>query len=208
MSRTLRSTLAILLTAVLGAALSGLGSPAEAKATNHALSGSVPSWAKAANKKAATTGSDQVDFRVYLDWRGGTAAEDYARAVTTPGNKLYGKFLTAAQFNSQFAPSADTVDAVKSWLKTNGFTVGEVPANNKYVEAVGTVAQAAKAFSTSFDDYAVQGKVLRSNASPLVVPDSLTGVSGVIGLDESAALVHTDASPPPVFANGRPCSAY
>jgi len=204
-------SVSVLTTAALTATLSGLGSPAQAS-TTHSLPGSVPAWATAAHKAGAANAGDKVDFRVYLSWQGGDAAAQYAQAASTPGNALYKKFLTPQQFNTKFAPSADSVNAVKSWLRDQGFTVGHVPSNNKYVEAIGTVGQAAKAFSTSFADYKVDGAVLRSNTSPLVVPDSLPTVMGVIGLDESAALVHHDASPgsnpPAVFKNAPPCSAY
>jgi len=204
-------SVSVLTTAALTATLSGLGSPAQAS-TTHSLPGSVPAWATAAHKAGAANAGDKVDFRVYLSWQGGDAAAQYAQAASTPGNALYKKFLTPQQFNAKFAPSADSVNAVKSWLRDQGFTVGHVPSNNKYVEAIGTVGQAAKAFSTSFADYKVDGAVLRSNTSPLVVPDSLPAVMGVIGLDESAALVHHDASPgsnpPAVFKNAPPCSAY
>ncbi|HET6166273.1 MAG TPA: protease pro-enzyme activation domain-containing protein [Marmoricola sp.] len=211
MSRTLRISVSLAATAALAAALAGLNAPAQA-ASSHSLPGSVPSWANAAHKVGAAKPSQQIDFRVYLDWRGGGAAAAYATAVSTPGNAQYRKFLTPTQFNAKFAPSADSVDAVKSWLRGQGFTVGHVPSNNKYVEAIGTVSQASKAFSTSFANYKVDGKTLRSNSAPLVVPNSLSNVAGVIGLDESAALVHADsrpdAGPPPVFVNGQPCSTY
>jgi subtilase family serine protease len=211
-SRKLRISAAVLTSAALGVTLAGLGSPARATTTSHALPGSVPSWATAAHKVGAANASDQIDFRVYLGWQGGSAAADYATAVSTPGNKLYRQFLTPTQFNAKFAPSASTVTATRTWLKSQGFTIGQVPANSKYVEAIGTVGQAAKAFSTSFADYKVQGAVLRSNSTPLIVPDSAPGVMGVIGLDESARLVHNNSSPssnpPAVFKNGRPCSAY
>lgn len=207
MSRKLHISVSVLSAAALGITLAGLGAPAQA-ASDHSLPGSVPSWANAAHKAGPASSSEQVDFRVYLDWRGGSAAADYATAASTPGNALYGKFLTAQQFTSKFAPSAGDVNTLKGWLKSQGFTVGHVPANNKYVEAVGTVGQAAKAFKTSFATYKVEGKTLRSNTSPLVVPDSVPGVMGVVGLDESAALVHHDSNPPPVFNNAQPCSAY
>lgn len=207
MSRKLRISVSILSTAALGVALAGLGSPAEAQST-HALPGSVPSWAKAANRTGATNAADQVTFQVHLDWQGGSAAADYARAVSTPGNALYGKYLTATQFAAKYAPSAATVNATKSWLRSQGFTIGDVPSNNKYVTATGTVGAAAKAFSTSFANYRYDGRVLRSNTSPLVVPDSLTGVEAVVGLDQSGELAHSNASPPAVFNNGRPCSTY
>lgn len=211
MSRTVPISVAIVTTAALGVALAGLGTPAQA-ASSHSLPGSVPSWATASHRTGAADTSQQVDFRVYLDWQGGTAAADYARAASTPGSAQYGTFLTPTQFDARFAPSTASVDAVKTWLRGQGFTVGQVPSNRKYVEAVGTVGQAAKAFSTSFAEYQVQGATLRSNTSPLVVPDSLPNVMGVVGLDESAALVHHDSSPqsnpPAVFKNAPPCSAY
>jgi subtilase family serine protease len=204
-------SVSVLATAALAATIAGLGSPAQA-ATSHSLSGSVPSWANAGHKAGATKSSDQVNFRVYLQWRGGDAAERYASAVSTPGNQDYRKFLTPAQFNTRYAPTAASVDAVKSWLRQQGFTVGHVPSNRKYVEAVGTVGQAATAFHTSFANYRIDGKTLRSNTTPLQVPSSLGGVMGVVGLDESAALVHHDAkpdsNPPAVFKNAQPCSAY
>src|SRR5262249_34230638 len=57
------------------------------------------------------------------------------------------------------------------------------------------------------------GLVLRSPSSAISVPDQLGSiVSGVVGLDESAALVHTniaaDAPPPAAFVTGQPCSVY
>jgi subtilase family serine protease len=176
------------------------------------LSGSTPSWANASHKVGSADGSAQVDFRVYLDNRDGASAQSYATAVSTPGNALYRKFLTAQQYRAQFSPSAQNVAATRSWLKGQGFSIGTVPLNNKYVEATGTVAQAAKAFDTSFATYSYGGATLRSNASALSVPSSLGGVEAVIGLDESAALVHPNATksapPPGGFRNARPCSAY
>jgi len=210
-SQKIRVSVSVLATAALAATLAGLGSPAQA-ATSHSLNGSVPSWANAGHKAGATKSTDRVDFRVYLQWRGGDAAARYATAVSTPGSKDYRKFLTPAQFNTRYAPSAATVSGVKSWLRQQGFTVGHVPSNRKYVEAVGTVGKAAKAFHTSFANYRIDGQTLRSNASPLKVPTSLPSVMGVVGLDQSSALVHHDAkpdsNPPAVFKNAQPCSAY
>lgn len=212
MSRLTRASVAVLATAALAAGSAGLLSPAHAQSnqtsTRHYLAGSVPTWATSANRKAAAATSSKVDFRVYLDFRGGTAAATYARAVSTPGSASYGKFLSPTQFATRFAPTTGTVDAVKTWLRAQGFKVGVVPGNRKYVEAVGTVGQAAKAFGTSFSQYSVAGKTLRANSTLLTIPNTLTGVEGVVGLDQSAALVHHDGPPPGVFNNARPCSAY
>ncbi len=207
MSRKFRLSAALVTAAALGSALAGLSSPAQAQ-SSHTLAGSVPSWAKSANRTGSSSASAKVTFQVYLNWQGGSAAESYASAVSTPGNALYGKYLTAAQFAKKYAPSTATVNATKSWLKSQGFTIGEVPSNNKYVTATGTVGAAAKAFSTSFSNYRYAGRVLRSNSSALVVPSSLSGVQAVVGLDQSGELAHSNASPPAVFNNGRPCSQW
>lgn len=200
--------------AVLAVALVAIvaSSAAAAPSKRATLAGSVPPWATSANFKSSTSGSDQVGFRVYLGWRGDAAAT--ALAVSTPGSSSYGHYLTPAQFRQQFAPSQADVNTVKNWLTSQGFTIDYTPSNNLYVAAEGTVAQAAQAFGVSFGEYSVDGMTLMSPSSAVSVPSSLAGtVDAVIGLDQSAALVHTDhivadAPPSAGFRNARPCSSY
>ncbi|GAA1971562.1 S53 family peptidase [Nocardioides panacihumi] len=210
MNRLVRPALATAAAAALtAAALAGTG-PADAASGRTTLAGSVPSWADAAHKAGTVPGSTAVDFRVYLGLRGGDAAQQLALSVSTPGSANYGKFLTPAQFRAQFAPSTADVNAVKKWLAGQGFKVTGVPANQKYVEATGTAAQAASAFSTSFAEYSVAGKQVRSNTSALSVPSGLPAVEAVVGLDESQTLAVSDkVTPgPAVYHNAQPCSAY
>jgi subtilase family serine protease len=206
--RIAHSVVALAATAALAAGTTGALSPAQAAPGGHALPGSTPAWATAAHKVGATAASTPVDFRVYLDWSGD--AQTFAQSVSTPGSADYGKFLTPAQFRSRFAPAQADVDAVRSWLRGQGFTVTGVPANRKYVEATGTVGQAAAAFDTSFAEYSVQGRTVRGNNKPLTVPASLHGVQAVLGLDESQTLAVADKAPPApdLFRNAQPCSAY
>jgi subtilase family serine protease len=189
----------------------GVASAASARAT---LNGSVPSWAKASAKVGTSAGSDHVGFRVYLGWRGGSAAADLARSVSTPGSPNYRHYLTPQQFRAQFAPTTADAAKVSQWLRDQGFTVDYTPQNNHYVAAEGTVAQASAAFGTSFAEYKVHGQTLRSPQSALTIPSSLAAtVTSVVGLDQSASLVQTDhvvsdAPPSAGFRNARPCSAY
>jgi subtilase family serine protease len=210
-----RAAVAVLGVAAVSCALVGATSSSAAAASGNgrsALAGSVPSWAQAAHKVGASDKNTQVDFRVYLNNRGGDAASQLALAVSTPGNAQYGNFLTAAQYRARFSPTQSDVDGVAAWLRSQGFRVGYVPDNKKYVEAVGTVAQAAAAFSTTFSDYTVENQRLRSNDTALQIPSSLGSVQAVIGLDDSMALVKRDAKPDappsPGFRNAPPCSAY
>ena len=195
--------------ALLGSIVPALAAPSP-RAT---LAGNVPPWAKSANFKGAANASDSIGFRVYLGWTDPAAVEALAKAVSDPRSASYGQYLTPQQFRQQFAPSQSQVGAVQSWLRGQGFTVDYTPLNNHYVAAEGTVAQAAAAFATTFGTYSVNGMILRSPSSDISMPSSLAGmVTGVVGLDESAALVHpnvaVDAPPPAAFVSAHPCSTY
>ncbi len=208
MSRKSRMTYAVVASTALAAGTIGLSPTANAAPRADQLPGSVPSWAKASHQVGHSNTRTPVDFRVYLKSRGGDAAAKYALAASTPGNKTYGHFLSPRQYNARYAPSTRSVNQVKSWLRSQGFKVGVVPSNHRYVEAIGTLGRAATAFHTSFAEYRVQGKTLRSNTRPLAIPSSLKSVAGVVGLDESMALVHTDKTvqPPAGFRNAQPCA--
>ena len=192
--------------------------PVSANSARAALAGSVPPWATSANFKQSANTTDAVGFRVYLGWQNQTALEALAQTVSTPGSASYGQYLTATQFHQQFSPSQADVNSVRSWLTSQGFDIVYVPGNNHYVSAEGTLAQAATAFGTSFGLYDIQGLTLRAPTSDLVVPSSIASVvSGVVGLDQSYQLVHTDtagrgndpdAPPSPAFVNAPPCSTY
>jgi subtilase family serine protease len=208
----------------VGVAMTGLmllGAPAIsalAASTRTALPGSAPAWAAARNFVQAADGSEDVGFRVYLGWQDENQLVAFDQAVSTPGNASYHKFLTPAQFHQLYSPPQASVAAVTKWLQGAGFHVNYVPGNNHYVSAEGTVAQATAAFGVSFGMYRIAGLELRSPSAALTVPTSLSSdVSGVLGLDDSAQLVHTNlaggnsdpgAPPPAAFVSASPCSSY
>lgn len=178
-----------------------------------AINGSVPPWAASASFQGTTDATAPVAFRIYLGWRDSAGAEALARAVSTPGNSQYGQFLTPAQFRQQFAPSQSDVTAVQQWLRSSGFTVDYTPTNNHYVAAEGTVGQANAAFATTLGTYSYQDMLLPAPESQLSVPATLPNISGIIGLDGSTELVHTnrvgiDATPSGAFVNANPTSDY
>ena len=105
MSRLSRTACAAVGAAAL-VTVAAAGTALAAPGGHHALDGSVPSWAVSRNKVGAASSTQQVTFRVYLDYRGGDAAAAYARAVSTPGNADFGHFLTPAQFRARFKAKA------------------------------------------------------------------------------------------------------
>lgn len=50
------------------------------------------------------------------------AAEAYATAVSTPGNPLFGHYLSPAAYTARFAASAGQARTVASWLRASGYT--------------------------------------------------------------------------------------
>ena len=192
-----------------------LASASGAPATRSTLKGSAPTWANAKNYQGSADPAGSVGFRVYLGWQNYSSAEALALAVSNPASASYGKYLTPAQFRHQFSPSQAQAGAVQTWLKSQGFSVDYTPANNHYVAAEGTVAQASAAFGVSFGMYTVQGQSVRSPMSDLSIPSSLTSnVTAVLGLDDSAYFVTTDhvvdksAPPSAGFRNAPPLSSY
>jgi len=198
------------------AALVGLNVASVSAASDRStLNGSQPSWANSKNLVGAADPNTIVGFRVYLGLNNLAGAEAYARAVSDPKSASYGKYLTPAQFRQRFSPSQGAVGAVQSWLKSQGFTINYTPANNRYVVAEGTLAQASAAFATGFNIYKVNGKSVRSPSSALTIPSTLAPiVDAVVGLDESSEFVNlniqVDKQAPPTagFLNAPPLSAY
>lgn len=198
---------------VFAAAMMLPGLPMAAPSGGTALHGSAPSWANAKNYAGPADPNESVGFRVYLGWQNADAAEALARAVSDPRSAQYGRYLTPQQFRQQFAPSQGEVGAVQSWLRSQGFSITYTPANNHYVSAEGTVAQAEAAFGVQFAVYSVNGQTVRSPVGDVSIPGSLASVvSAVVGLDDSAIFVRTysvkDAPPSPGFRNSPPLSAY
>lgn len=208
MPRITRTAAAVAGVAALAAY--GLSAPSASASGSHTLAGTVPAWANSSHQVGASSPSQKVIFRVYLNLRNADQAAAYALAVSTKGNPDYGKFLTPAQFHDRFSPTQASVDSVRSWLKSQGFTVGAVPGNRKYVEATGTLAQASTAFSTGFAQYSVDGATVRGNTKAFTVPDSLPQVQSIVGLDESQMLLQPSLKiPAPAgFRNATPCSTF
>jgi subtilase family serine protease len=191
-----------------------------------ALSGSRSSFAVAANQRGHVEGSRRITFNVVLAMRNLAQLAALEQAVSSPSSAQYHHYLTRDQFEAQFAATAASADAVASWLRSQGFKT-TVAANRAWVGAAGTAAQAERAFKTTLNDYAVNGKRIQAAATDLSLPASLAGtVSGVSGLDNTmvtpnivrenpqalaaAAATSQDGPtpipPPPGFSNAPPCT--
>jgi subtilase family serine protease len=188
--QTMRSRFFILFLSTVSAALAcAAPSGAELSAQNNG----PPNWVASALKVSSAEESQRVTIAAYLSFRNQAALDDLITAVSTPGSKLYGKYLTPAQFRAQFAPNAADVARVQSTLQKLGFHVDYTPASGLFVEASGTVAQVKASFGVSQNLYSYKGKLLRANAEAPTIPAAIADIVTVVaGLDDSAMLRQPD----------------
>jgi len=177
------------------------------------IAGTHPAWAKSAARIAATpTGT--VTANVYLASQDKAGLAAYATAVSTPGNALYGHFLTAAEVASRFGPTQGEVSTVEGWLTGAGLQVTKVQNGiGGYVQVQGTVQQASSAFGVTFGTF--RGPDQRADRAPeqtASVPSNVAAdVSSVSGLDTATHFMKPSDTLPPPGPNywiAQPCSHY
>lgn len=186
--------------------------PASAASGNgrHALDGTKPSWTAAVPKAGDVAAGQRVTAQVWLSPRNGASLDSLAAAVSDPASPQYRKYLTAAQYNSMFAPSSAQLSAVTQWLTTGGLHVDAVGPDSQYVAVSGSAAAANATFGTKLAQYMVKGRIEQAPEQDVTVPEALAdSIAAVTGL---ATLGHrvspADLGAPAGFRNATPCSTY
>jgi subtilase family serine protease len=105
---------------------------------------------------------------------------DEMHDATSPN---FHKWLTPDQFAEHFGVAKQDVDAVTSWLKSQGFTIHGVPASGLLIDFSGTAAQVRGAYHTEIHNLEVNGKKHFANMSDPQIPAALApAVSGIVSL--------------------------
>jgi subtilase family serine protease len=205
--------------------------PTAAGAASHPRPVSGPSGFAAKIRQhpvGAVAKSARVDFDLVLRLRDAAGAQALLKAVSTPGSSSYRHYLSTAAWEARFSPTASAVSRARSWLRSQGFTVGTVSKDRITISASGTAAQVEKAFRTGLGYYRVHGRTVRLTTGSASVPRSISAsVVGPMGLNQTismpaiagaagaAARVNARAAsgvqfppPPPAFITAPPCGAY
>lgn len=109
-----------------------------------------------------------------------TALEQYIASEHTPGSANYHKWLTPAQFGSQFGPADSDVQAVVAWLQSQGFAVAKVSQGKTTIEFSGTAGQVEKAFATQIHSFKVGDVTHVANVTDPQIPAALAPAIGGI----------------------------
>jgi len=102
----------------------------------------------------------------------------------SPRSKLYHHYLTPQGFVDTYAPSAQSVNSVVSFLRNAGFTVTAISSNRLLIDATGTVSQAERAFQVPIVEFRLGKRLVYAPQYDPVVPIALAPIIlNVGGLD-------------------------
>ncbi|HZU40250.1 MAG TPA: S53 family peptidase [Solirubrobacteraceae bacterium] len=209
--------------AALGALLATVStsSLAAAAPSSVRLPGSASPVAASTPRVGSVPAGSPVSFEVELALPHQAAAEAFARAVSTPGSALYRHFLTPAQWEQRFSPTAGQVAEVVGFLRHSGLHVTGVSADRMAVQATGSAAAVERAFGTRLSYHRVDGHALRVADRDLSLPAAIARVvagiaglnqvlahPGAIGADPAVAPTTVNPPQPPGFRVAHPCSSY
>ena len=184
--RRIRTGLVVTTATAVGLAVGLPAGASAAPVASRVQVDSAPSWTASAASSGAVADATPVRLTAVLQLRDLAAAQSLATAVSDPKSSQYRQYVTPASWRSSFAPTSDEITAVTSWLSSQGFTVGAVPANGRYVSFTGTAKQAETAFGTTLSGFTKNGSSVIANSTPVTVPSALAGVvAGIGGLDTS-----------------------
>jgi len=181
------------------------------------IAGTQPTWATSSaliSQQAVTNGS--ITARVYLAGQDPAGLAAFDTAVSTPGNALYGDYLTPSQLMAKYGPTTAQVSAVNSWLSGAGLTVSDADTNEPvggYVQVTGSTQQMEQAFGVTFGMYkAPGGQTARAPEESATAPAAVASdVLTVSGLDTAKHVATPgDTLPPPGYNYwvAPPCSQY
>jgi kumamolisin len=171
-----------------------------------ALSANIVPGLQQAGRIADEDASKTIDVQLSLKLRNRAQLDDLIRRVSTRGSPDYGKYLTPAQFDAQFGPTAAQVNQATAFIRANGLQVTAAAPGNTLVDAQGTVGTLHQALHTQIGHYReASGHEFFANDTAPALPSSLaTNVVGVLGLDNRYQRHHAAVQPrvcPPTCAS-------
>jgi pseudomonalisin len=147
---------------------------------------------------------------ITLRYRNQAALDALVDAQNSPGSPMYQQWLSSAQFNAAFAPSADAYGRVVGSLERAGFHVTGLFANRTVVDAEAPATIVERFFGTEIHRVQQAGYGVRlANARPATTPAALRGlVVAVNGLNtltlmgsfarQAQAPIQPDSAGPPL----------
>ena len=134
--------------------------------------------------------SQSITVTIALKLSDLSGAETMMQRLVTPGDAMFGKFLTPAQVEAQFGPNESDVARVMAQLTASGLAVER--ATSTTLTATGKVATMEQAFHTSLHQFVMPATAKHpsftfraAKTAPVVPANIAPAVRGVIGLNNN-----------------------
>jgi kumamolisin len=152
-----------------------------------ALAGTA-SKAVDAGALSSAEASQPISVTIALKLSDLAGAETMMQRLVTPGDEMFGKFLTPAQVEAQFGPNESDVARVIGALQASGLTVERTTSTT--LTATGKPATLEQAFHTSLHQFVMPATAKHESftfraakTAPVVPANIASAVRGVIGLN-------------------------
>jgi subtilase family serine protease len=156
-----------------------------ASAQTYTIHGDTPGFIQKSQDLGSVDPSSVISVTAWLKLRNEGKLDQLAQSQKQKGSPNYQKWITQAQFNASFSPTAQEVKAVQNFLTAHGLTVLAVAENNFYVKVQGTVGAIQKTFNVQIHNYSLNGATYRSNKADPKVNSAAGGlIAAVTGLDD------------------------
>ncbi len=187
---------------IVGSPFASAHSAANTSTGRWTIHGHLVPAVKNLKPSASTDSARALDLSIALSLRNQSALTALIAAQNNPHSGQYHQFLTPQQFAARFSPTQATVNAVTSFLRSQGLVVHSVSSNRTLIDASGSVATVERAFQTTIATYQVNGRTVYAPTTEPTVPDALTGmIVNIAGLDNvgvytHAPIIHNSAAGP------------
>jgi kumamolisin len=119
-------------------------------------------------------GGAPIDVVVTLRFNHTDELDQLLNEQIDPSSPNYRKFLTAAQFDERFGPTAEQLDRVTGELQQAGFQITQISSNRVLVYAKGSGAIVENFFKTEIHSVKqADGSDRYMNVTPALLPDTL-----------------------------------
>jgi subtilase family serine protease len=172
------------LTAGLATLFTVLGMLSLASAQSYVISGNTPGFIKQAQDLGAADPSAVISVTAWLSLHNENKLDQLVKGQNQKRSPNYHKWITQGQFNSNFGPTSQEVNAVQNFLSAHNLTVVDVAENNMYVKVQGTIADVQKTFHVQLHNYSLNGQSYRGNKADPSVNGGGGHIAAVTGLDD------------------------
>jgi subtilase family serine protease len=168
------------------------------------IANNKPNFVGTAPSLGRANPAETIEVGLWLKPHNRAELDSLADELYDPASPNYRRFLTAADVDARFAPTAEEARKVQQFLTSRGFSGTEIGPHNLVVRARGTVAGVENAFRVQIENFQVKDKVYRSNTSdPYIEGDAADLVASVSGLNN---LVYSHPLARPTAPTSRPSS--